>query len=301
MAIIIPPIIDDSIVEVTEVKRIENLAQPIKQYTAEGVAVNLNVYTGKPVIMHNDMCIGTGNYQIPVSHVYRDDLVNKSYNLNGEIKIGFGDGWKLNLHQYVYPYQASYNYAGFSSGDYVYIDDVGYKHRFVKYKTENGFDVYYDADGTGLRLKETQSGYEVYNDVSKLYFDVKGRLLKIYSPFNTALDKVISYDTSGNLTEAYVWGKQSRKLHFTYENGRLNEIKCDGHANTIKHSYSYNGLAFKLAKVDLVYDDGTAENKTTKNVASYTYNMSDKLTLAYDSRKNQGVKLNYDTSGPYQV
>ncbi|MBQ4586971.1 MAG: hypothetical protein IJB13_04195, partial [Clostridia bacterium] len=286
MAIIIPPIIDDGIVEVTEVKRIENLAQPIKQYTAEGVAVNLNVYTGTPIIMHNDMCIGTGNYKFPITHVYRDDLVNKSYNLNGEIKIGFGDGWKLNIHQYVYPYQTSYNYAGFSSGDYVYIDDVGYKHRFVKYKQENNVDVYYDTDGTGLRLKETQSGYEVYNDVSKLYFDASGRLDKIISPFNESLNKIIVYENN-KLTAAYVAGKTSRQLQFTYAGNLLDEIKCAGHANTLK--FTYDTTSLKLTSVDLVNGD------TSKNIATYVYS-GDKIALAYDSRKNQGVKLSYDTS-----
>lgn len=283
MAIIIPPIIDDSIVEVTEVKRIENLAQPIKQYTAEGVAVNLNVYTGKPTITHNDLCIGTGNYQIPVSHVYRDDLVG----ISAPVTIGFGDGWKLNLHQYVYPYQASYNYPRFSSGDYVYIDDVGYKHRFVKYKTEDGFDVYYDADGTGLRLKLlADSECEVYNDVTRLHFDASGRLDKIISPFNESLDKIIVYENN-KLTKAYVVGKSSRQLQFTYNGNLLDEIKCAGHANTLK--FTYDTTSLKLRSVDLVNGD------TCKNIATYAYS-GNKIALAYDSRKNQGVKLSYDTS-----
>ncbi|MBR6688155.1 MAG: RHS repeat-associated core domain-containing protein [Clostridia bacterium] len=284
MAIIIPPIIDDSIVEVTEVKRIENLAQPIKQYTAEGVAVNLNVYTGKPVIMHNDMCIGTGNYQIPVSHVYRDDLVG----ISAPVNIGFGDGWKLNLHQYVYPYQASYNYPRFSSTqDYVYIDDVGYKHRFVKYKTEDGFNVYYDADGTGLRLKLlADNECEVYNDVTRLHFDASGRLDKIISPFSNSLNKIITYDASGNIDKVYAQGKASRKLTFTHDaNNRLTELKCDEHAN--KLVYSYNNLS-KLTSVDLV------NGNTSKNIATYVYNNIGKITLAYDAQKKQGVKLEYD-------
>ncbi|MBQ4587216.1 MAG: hypothetical protein IJB13_05460, partial [Clostridia bacterium] len=267
----------------TVVERIERLNQPIKQYTAENIAVNLNVYTGKPTITHTDMCVGAGNYQIPVSHVYRDDLVG----ISAPVTIGFGDGWKLNLHQYVYPYQASYNYAGFSSGDYVYIDDVGYKHRFVKYKTEDGFDVYYDADGTGLSLKLlADNECEVYNDVTRLHFDESGRLDKIVSPFNAILDKVIVYEND-KITKAYVSGKSSRELQFTYLNGCLDEIKCAGHANTLK--FTYDTTSLKLTSVDLVNGD------TSKNIATYAYS-GNKIALAYDSRKNQGVKLSYNSN-----
>ena len=265
----------------TVVERIERLNQPIKQYTAENIAVNLNVYTGKSVIMHNDMCIGTGNYQISVSHVYRDDLVG----ISTPVTIGFGDGWKLNLHQYVYPYQTSYNYPRFSSGDYVYIDDVGYKHRFVKYKTEDGFDVYYDADGTGLRLKLlADNECEVYNDVTRLHFDASGRLDKIISPFNEILDKIIVYENN-KLTAAYVAGKTSRQLQFTYNGNLLDEIKCAGHANTLK--FTYDTTSLKLTSVDLVNGD------TSKNIATYVYNTTSGIVLAYNALKNQGIKVTY--------
>ena len=105
----------------------------------------VNLVTGRLLFEYPLLSIGTNNFQISTVLSYSSQYLPSDF---GGKKIGLGNGWKLNFHQYLIPYYTSYNIDGFESGDYVYIDSSWCIHRFKLYTTGK----YYDTSGTGLRL-----------------------------------------------------------------------------------------------------------------------------------------------------
>ena len=271
--------------------KIERLNQTRQGYSLDTVSASLNIYTGQLTVSHADMSIGAGNFQIGVSHVYREDLKDLEYTINKAqadeetIKVGFSNGWKLNLQQYVFAYDEAYGFAGFNAGDYVYIDASGYKHRFIRYK-DGQYGAFYDADG-GLRLKITDSGYEILDDVeNKSVFDAKGRLIQIVSGINEAITKVIGYGQLPHPVCVYDQRKPSRRLELSYSaDNVLTQIKCNQHDNTIKYSYDNSG---RLWHVRL-------NNGSTANYfAVYKYDENGRIKWAYNPKNNEAMGFEYD-------
>ena len=271
--------------------KIERLNQTRQGYSFDTVSASLNIYTGQLTVSHADMSIGAGNFQIGVSHVYREDLKDLEYTINKAqadeetIKVGFSNGWKLNLQQYVFAYDEAYGFAGFNAGDYVYIDASGYKHRFIRYK-DGQYGAFYDADG-GLRLKITDSGYEIFDDVeNKSVFDAKGRLIQIVSGINEAITKVIGYGQLPHPVCVYDQRKPSRRLELSYSaDNVLTQIKCNQHDNTIKYSYDNSG---RLMYVKL--NNGSTAN----HFAAYIYDENGRIKCAYNPKNNEAMGFEYD-------
>ena len=92
----------------------------------------LNLYNGKLGFEFPLISLGANNFKIESSLIYNSQY--KSIDFGGK-KIGFGNGWKLNMHQYVFPYLSSYDIEGFEVGNYVYIDANWNIHKFEKYKS----------------------------------------------------------------------------------------------------------------------------------------------------------------------
>lgn len=185
---------------------------------------NLNLNTGRLLFECPGLSIGANNFQISTSLIYNSKMKNTDF---GNLKIGLGNGWKLNIQQYVFPYNSSYNLEEFEEGDYVYIDSNWNIHRFRKYKDNNTYgdtrNVYYDASGSGLRLVTGENRYsEIYDgNNSTIKFDLQGRITNIISSVNANINKIITY-SGENLISIYDSRKTGRKINFTYySNGNL--------------------------------------------------------------------------------
>ena len=145
------------------------------------------------------LSIGMNNYQIETSIKYNSHY--KTTDFNGK-KIGFNNGWKLNIHQYIFPYLSSYDIEEFEVGNYIYIDENWNIHRFVKYKDEiiDGLSnaVYYDCSNALLKLFINDNTSYIKDDFNnKFVFNKDGLLISLISGVNENVKKLITYD-NGN-------------------------------------------------------------------------------------------------------
>ena len=104
---------------------------PVNEYTCGEGKLELNIYNGSYVYIYPLLSIGLNTYNLNVSLVYNSRYSISDFN---GFKIGFGNGFKLDIEEYLFPYQNSFNISGFNNLDYVYIDSKWCIHRFIKYK-----------------------------------------------------------------------------------------------------------------------------------------------------------------------
>ena len=86
-----------------------------QEYECGKGKATLNIYNGTLGFEYPLIQIGSNSFNIPSTILYNSQY--KSTDFNGK-KIGFGDGYKLNIHQYVFPYLSSYNIEGLTESYY---------------------------------------------------------------------------------------------------------------------------------------------------------------------------------------
>ena len=184
-----------------------------------GIA-KLNIYTGRLLYECPSLLIGANSFQIGSSLIYNNNY--SSLDFNGR-KIGFGNGWKINLQQHLFKYKDIYGLEGFSESDedYVYIDSAWGIHKFKKYKLLNEYQhvvTYYDANGTGLRLVLGENIFpEIYDGNNNVIrFNEKGNISEVISAVNSKIIKVFEYDINDNKIFIFDSRKPLRKIIFCY-------------------------------------------------------------------------------------
>ena len=180
---------------------------------------SVNLVTGRLLFEYPLLSIGSNNFQMSTVLSYSSQYLPSDF---GDKKIGFGNGWKLNFHQYLIPYNASYNIDGFELGDYVYIDSSWCIHKFKLYTTGK----YYDTSGTGLRLLVSGTSKIIKDENDNLYeFNNSGNLISYTSGINHNIKKVLTYN-GDKLVSIHDVRKDERKIEFIYDtNGMLVETK----------------------------------------------------------------------------
>ena len=255
---------------------------------------NLNLNTGRLLFECPSLSIGANNFQISTSLIYNSKMKNTDF---GNLKIGLGNGWKLNIQQYVFPYDSTYNLSNFEEGDYVYIDSNWNIHRFVKYKNSNTYgdsrSVYYDASGSGLRLLTGENRYsDIYDgNNSIIKFDLQGRITNIISSVNANINKLISYN-GDNLISIYDSRKSGRKINLTYyTNGNLKEMSADTYNVSLQCSYNSSNQLEKIIKNN---------GKNSKDMMYFKYDSIGVLNYAIDAESLRALqfKSNYNSSNP---
>ena len=255
---------------------------------------NLNLNTGRLLFECPGLSIGANSFQISTSLIYNSQIKNSDF---GNLKIGLGNGWKLNIQQYVFPYDSAYNITNFEEGDYVYIDSNWNIHRFVKYKNSNTYgdsrSVYYDASGSGLRLLTGENRYsDIYDgNNSIIKFDLQGRITNIISSVNANINKLISYN-GDNLISIYDSRKSGRKINLTYyTNGNLKEMSADTYNVSLQCSYNSSNQLEKIIKNN---------GKNSKEMMYFKYDSIGVLNYAIDAESLRALqfKSNYNSSNP---
>ncbi len=245
----------------------------------------VNIRTGRMLFECPGFSIGANNYEIGVSLIY-----NSHYSQNDfEKSIGFGNGWKLNVEQYIFPYKEEYALEDFQLGDYVYVDSNWNIHRFIKYKDINTYvqikEDYYDASGSGLRLLICPFSESEICDGSnyKIRFDKEGNISKIISYTNPDIEKRFIYQ-NGKLVSIYDARKSNRKILFTYFKDKLIGIsQSSQNSIALKIEYKNNFLT-KIIQ--------TKETKE-KGVMYFQYGTNELLEYAVESENNKCLKFNY--------
>ena len=231
----------------------------------------VNLYTGRLLYDCPGLMIGANSFQIGTSLIYNSHY--KPTDFNGK-RLGIGNGWKLNIQQYLFPYLDSYELDNFSEEDedYVYIDSNWNIHRFVKYKSSNGYGnnryVYYDSNGTGLRLIVGDNSYsEIYDgNTNIIRFNNQGNVTEVISAVNSQMIKMFSYDENNNLISICDSRKSTRKINFSYN--RNNQLVLIQSTNS---KISFN----------LIYEEGEL---VTISKSSFT-KTKDMLYLKYETTK----------------
>ncbi|MDE7100283.1 MAG: hypothetical protein K2O05_00330, partial [Anaeroplasmataceae bacterium] len=129
---------------------------------------SINVGFKEVIFRHQDIEMGEGNFKMGISHIYSNTChIGESY---------VGNNWKLNIEQYVIPYHTSYNLEGFKEGDYIYIDQDGYIHKFSNFDTNR----YVDSMGSGMVLTVNSDSYQIKDSSdNELLFNSNGALTKM--------------------------------------------------------------------------------------------------------------------------
>ena len=166
------------------------------------------------------------------------------------------EGFKLNIQKKVYSDDTL---------ELKYIDGSGKVISLIA----NG--VYYTFDDESKRiLKETNSGYEVYNfDFSKEVFDANGNLIKVYDKYGD-LYLLYTYNSSNQLTAVTYNGKT---ITFDYSSNVLWKISYDSSTieilnNTLFTVKHYNNVAYAYNFSD---DNLTIEGKPSVNSQAEYY------------------------------
>ena len=142
-------------------------------YNSNDDLVKINIVTGRMIYEHPLLSIGQGNFKIDLSLCYNSQNVSRNF---PDRKIGFGNGWKFNFEQQVFPYKSEYNLEGFNVGDYVYIDNYWNIYRFIEYKINDDVKTYVDSLGLGYFLTNYNNAFYSLGDNTKNYivFDNNG-------------------------------------------------------------------------------------------------------------------------------
>lgn len=248
-------------------------------YNCDAGILNVNAGLNEVKFQYLDLEMGYGTFQMGISHIYStrnhvaDSLV--------------GANWKLNIQQYVIPYQASYNLEGYQVGDYIYVDEYNHLHRFVQYAQNR----YVDQSGTGLVLiADTYTRQIKDNQDNCLNFDQQGRLIAIISMGRTkSSTKFIKYDSVGMLNKFYDGRKEERYFKFDYRNDLLYKISLID-KGIEKESVYYNYEGTNLQSVYTFVKDALA------HISMFKYNADSGLIFATGTNNGQAVEVVYSGS-----
>jgi len=248
--------------------------------------VSVNAYTRRLLYTRPLLTASFGNFSIPLSVSFNSNYQENDYS---DFTIG-SNGWKLNIDQYLFPYNNSYLYFGFKVGDYVYIDGTWKIHRFIKYSTKTinnqSVNCYYDYYNDSLRLYVYLDGTADIVDLNnnKYCFNVNGRLSKIVSGINSQITKEITYNQD-KITSIYDTRDSSIGFTFTYTDNLLTKIVNKQDNNTIKFEYTYFN---KVSKIKQTY-----RNKT-RELVEYNYDLYFNLKNVIDCQTKVGFDIDYE-------
>ena len=282
----------------------ENMKHTRLPFNCGAGEASVNVRTGRVTFMYPDFGMGSGNYAIGVGHVH-----NPETRYPAGVQSYTGNGWKLNLQQYII---AGDGGNGAAEGEYIYVDDGGLSHKFVPYKsiaTDSANAVVYchDTEGLGLKLRipGIDADYTVIDEMGAdesqancMNFDAYGRLTGTVSADHPDIEKTYLYE-AGKLVEIYDKRKSSRKITLSYDaaTGLLDNIKylsnTDGQKVDQRIHYYYD------ADANLVRITRTVHG-VTETVAYFEYtNLGDlqnprfALQKAVDGKDFSALELQY--------
>ena len=259
-----------------------------KEYGCGLGKAKINLFNGNLGFEYPLISYGLNNFLIESSLIYNSQY--KKTDFNGK-KIGFSNGWKLNINQYVFKYLESYKIDGFEEGNYVFIDINWNVHRFIKYKScnlnGNLNDVYYDSDGTGLKLfvKDDETS-QIIDQFNNMYlFDNDGKMIEMISGINTNISKVLTY-SGDNLISIRDKRESNRELFFMYNS--------DGTLKKVYTSENKIGLCFEYSESKLIKIVKYCSSEA-KDVMEFMYDSVNRIEYAVSCLDLTALRFIYTT------
>ena len=296
-------------------------------YCGAGEA-SVNIRTGRMTFTHPDFETGDGDCVIAIGHVYNPEIPF------ADISPCMGNGWKLNIQQYIIPDEGN---NGSDSDAFTYVDAKGYSHRFDQ---SHGATRYYYAESANLTMQvldtpchnDGDARYVIIDGAGhQKYFDPLGRLRSIVLAENPYADKVFEYEED-KLTAIYDARKPLDKTTLEYREERLSKItyeeslnesdaESDGEPSGETKSfrvirtlcYGYDTLGNLNGIIRKTYDT-ESKTETVESVACFTYDTETdvgtpenplyRITKAVDGKDNSALQIDYfaeTCEGVYRV
>lgn len=246
-------------------------------FISDAGTASVNASVAELIFRHTDMEMGEGTFKMGLSHIYN--------NYCHIVDTFMGNNWKLNIQQFVKPYEISMGLEDFNAGDYVYIDGDGYIHRFVKYDGNR----YLDTLGNGMTLVTSYSTYQIQDAQNNAYdFNTSGNLIKVSITGNpNSIIKYIEYDDYGRPVKYYdsrCIGKKERYFKLEYKNSMLYKISMISGSKELESIfYNYDGTNLKAIYHFI--------NNALSQVSLFKYDSSNNLIFATATPNGLALKF----------
>jgi RHS repeat-associated protein len=220
----------------------------------------INDYNGNVVFTHSDYTASDSRLALKIEHIYNSNDKN--------IDIGYGKGWKLNIHQRITEEVID------GTTYYKYLDSDGTNHYFY---FDSASKTYKCESLEGIKFAKNSDGsYDITDkDKNKLYF-VPGGYLKTITDTNNNTNTIL-YD---GVTISGVQDSLGRITTLQYTSGGTLIGITDPAGRTTR--YAYNGIQLDT----ITYPDGKA--------SYYTYESNNNLSSV---KSLDGAKLLYTYHG----
>ena len=246
--------------------------------------VNVNLYNGNMVYVHNDISMTGNRLPISVSHVFNNS--QKDSKLSS--KMSFGKGWRLNVTEQVIDVSKQ-DYE--DNVKYKIIDGDGTAHYYKKKKNSSNVYVNENNDKLELTVRSSSPKYKLEEKVEKANnttaatgckeYDANGNLVAFVDTDGNR--QTINY-SDGRIT--YIDDPAGRRVSFEYTGNDLTAIK-DPAGRKTTYEYSSGRLT------EITYPDG----KKTR----FTYNGSNTAIRGIQAIDGTGVDIGYFGQMPYRV
>ncbi|MCL2521589.1 MAG: hypothetical protein FWE36_01870 [Erysipelotrichales bacterium] len=268
----------------------EHIGHTRIKYEIKNAFVSVNVRTGRVLAEIPATSIGSGDFQINVSHIYNPSFI--ANNLSG-----FRGHWKLNLRRTLTRSSSSQTR---NLIQYTYIDESGFSHIF-RYMGHLG-NTYQYFDVSGLNLILTTTGpdnmlvdSQIITDEfdNQLRFDLSGNLTETRSATNMASIKNFIY-INGFLSEVRDARIPWRRITFHYSEMMLVEIRYILN-NRIYLTYNYDyDISNNLRTIS------RRERRDNKRISEHITHIfydsnSSRIAGLFDTRDNETIKITYDS------
>ncbi|MCL2234637.1 MAG: DUF6531 domain-containing protein, partial [Firmicutes bacterium] len=269
-------------------------------FSCDAGVASVNVFTGRLLFERPDIVVGANSFNFGVSHVY-----DSQRNATLPHSTLMGQGWNLNVQQYLVP-----NTNVQSATSFVYYDGSGHAHTFIAYENNSRENHFYDTTGLGLILIRTtqvniSEGTLTIEDSQggRLIFDNQNRLTHIVSAqhrgtvltsanINNLIVKRIVY-SENRITEIFDTRNQNtRRIRLFYETINDNELltRMDCIQNNIPQyevRYRYDGL-----NLSSILDVDVPQGKE-RIVVVYGYDSQNRLTHVVRKKSGSALRFSY--------
>ena len=283
----------------------------LSQQETENI-VSLDGKEGRVLLSYDIDLSLTEEIHLSSSKMGNRDLKNPAIQLDsGELfysidELSFGSGlFSYTLsHSYLSSkgfFLSSDSHIEIDGNDLLLIDEEGYSHKYIWYKTSNGKNYYHDEEGLfSTIVYPYHNGYLLSkNDDSHVFFDEEGRL-SLLAPSTLALSDLFSSNSQaisfvrveGRLEQIYCKKDPLDYLYFEYDSkGRISSI---GHK---KDNSTYKRRLFSYDDKDRIIKIRERMNEQTRDVVSYSYLSHSLLSCIEDLETGAIVSFVYDSLG----
>ncbi len=250
--------------------------------------------TGQVKVVKNILSYASTTNPFSLNLVYNSDYFQKcefeDYQPptkmgSGNVEMQLGQGWTLDIIQ-------TMKTETIDGVEYIcYHDGDGTKHYFRVDDAKNAADnenitYYYDEDGLGLKVKKTDSGFEMYDDHGNSWTFTSGRLTQTKDADGNLY--TINYSNNKITSVVQTNNGQSSVIVATFDYSSSDKICITDAAENVYSLICGSGQLYSIILTDA--------NQNSSEIASYIYCWN-RLIDIIDKESAYGIHFGYDTVG----